>query len=297
MEDAGHLPVMPQQVRELLSPALRNVIVDCTVGLGGHSLALLEAAGPECRLIGIDLDEDNLRQAKERLAKFGPRVRLFVANFADIDLVLAEAGATQVDAILADLGVSSTQLDRADRGFSFLADGPLDMRMGREGPTAADLISSLSEAEMADIIFRYGEERYSRRISAAIVWARKLQRIDRTGQLAAIVTEALPAAARHGKIHPATRTFQAFRIAVNKELSNLETLLERITRLLGPAGRAAVISFHSLEDRLVKRSFAAAAAAGVVRILTPKPLIPDRDEIELNPRSRSAKLRAIERTI
>ena len=303
MDDAGHLPVMLSEVRELLSPALSGgggmpapVLVDCTVGLGGHAEALLESAEAGTILIGIDLDESNLLRTKERLARFGPRVRLFSANFADVDQVLAEAGLAQAGALLADLGVSSVHLDEPERGFSFQVDGPLDMRLKPAGKTAADLVNWLAENELADVIYRYGEERFSRRIARAIVEARRRERIQRTGQLAEIVARSVPRSpGDRGRIHPATRTFMALRIAVNRELDNLEQLLSKLPRLLGVGGRAAVISFHSLEDRLVKQSLAALAEAGAHKPLTRKPLMAQADEMQRNPRSRSARLRAIER--
>lgn len=295
MDDAGHFPVLVQNVVVLLAPAAKGCIIDCTVGLGGHALALLEAC-PQSSLVGIDLDQSNLLKTKERLSRFGGRVRLFEANFSDLSLVCREAGLEQVDVILADLGVSSTQLDQADRGFSFQQDGALDMRMRRQGPSAADLINGMAEDDLADCIFRYGEERFSRRIARAIVEQRRIQRIDRTMQLAEIVARAVP----HGRpgrksIHPATRTFQALRIAVNGELDNLERLLEEIPRRLAVGGRAGIISFHSLEDRLVKQAFVRMAATETHRIVTRKPVVPDENEMERNPRSRSAKLRVVER--
>jgi 16S rRNA (cytosine1402-N4)-methyltransferase len=296
MDDAGHFPVLLGEVLELLAPAGRSRLVDCTIGLGGHAEALLDAAGPEAVLIGIDLDESNLLKTKERLSRFGPRVRLFEASFADLEAVLAEAGLTSADAVLADLGVASSQLDDPQRGFSFQVDGPLDMRMRREGPTAAELVNTLREAELADLIRRYGEERRSRRIASAIVRARRAGRITRTVQLARIVASA--AGGRRGgrrAIHPATRSFMALRIAVNRELEHLQRLLDRLPQVLSVGGRAAVISFHSLEDRLVKRGFAAAAKAGTHRLLTVKPRTPSSEEVARNPRSRSAKLRAVER--
>jgi len=302
MDDAGHLPVLLSEVRELLSPALIGggmsapVLVDCTVGLGGHAEALLESAEAGTILIGIDLDESNLLKTKERLARFGPRVRLFSANFADVDQVLAEAGLAQAGALLADLGVSSVHLDDPERGFSFQVDGPLDMRLKQAGKTAAELVNSLVENELADVIYRYGEERFSRRIARAIVEARRRERIQRTGQLAEIVARSVPRSpGDRGRIHPATRTFMALRIAVNRELDNLEQLLSKLPRLLGVGGRAAVISFHSLEDRRVKQSLAALAEAGAHKLLTRKPLMAQADEMQRNPRSRSARLRAIER--
>ena len=296
MDDAGHFPVLLDEVVQHLAPAGRRTIVDCTVGLGGHAEALLEAAGPAARLIGVDLDESNLLKTKERLARFGARVRLFEANFAELEAVLAEAEVASVDAAVADLGVSSAQLSDPERGFSFQLDGPLDMRMRRQGPTAEELVNSGSEAGLADLISRYGQERHARRIARAIVRGRRRERICRTAELAWIVAGAVRRARPgRGRIHPATRTFMAIRIAVNGELENLQRLLERLPQLLSVGGRAAVISFHSLEDRLVKRCFAAAAEAGTHRLPTPKPLTPSRDEIARNPRSRSAKLRTLER--
>ena len=295
----AHVPVLRAEVLGLLQPAGRDVLLDCTVGLGGHAEALLDAAGPHGRLIGIDLDEDNLHLARQRLHRFGGRVRLFRASFADVADVLAEADEQRVDLLLADLGVASSQLDDPARGFGFSSDGPLDMRMGRQtATTAADLVNGLAEAALADLIYTCGEERYSRRIARAIVAARKNNRIERTAALAGIVAGAVPAAARASRrgVHPATRTFQALRIAVNDELGSLDRLLARLPEVLAPAGRAGVISFHSLEDRRVKRALAALAATGAAAVLTRKPVTATTDEIAENPRSRSAKLRAVERT-
>ena len=305
MDEVDHLPVLLHEVVELLAPAATAtertggaVIVDCTVGLGGHAEALLEACGSACRLIGIDLDETNLLKTKERLRRFGQRVRLFEANFAELRAVMDEVETASADVILADLGISSgTQMDDPARGFSFQADGPLDMRLARHGGrTAADLVNGLDEGDLADLIFRYGEERYSRRIARAIVWARKESRIESTGRLAEIIVQAVPPRrpGRHA-IHPATRSFLALRIGTNEELANLEGLLAAIPKVLAPGGRAGIISFHSLEDRLVKRAFAETVQAGVARRLTPKPRVAGPTEIEMNPRSRSAKLRVVER--
>ncbi len=296
MDDAGHLSVLLNEVLELLAPKGKQVIIDCTVGLGGHAEAMLESSGDETHLIGIDLDESNLLKTKERLVRFGRRVRLFQANFADLEDVMEAADVASADVILADLGMSSTQVDDPSRGFSFQTDGPLDMRFDTEGQTAAELVNTLGEVELADIIYRYGQERHSRRIARAIVRARNRERIERTGELARIVAGAIPrkSGVRH-KIHPATRTFQALRIAVNGELENLERLLEKIPGLMNVGGRAAIISFHSLEDRLVKRAFAAAVETGAYRLLNKKPITGGAVEIYRNPRSRSAKLRAVER--
>ncbi|RPI59956.1 MAG: 16S rRNA (cytosine(1402)-N(4))-methyltransferase RsmH [Planctomycetaceae bacterium] len=295
---AGHLPVLPREVCLMLNPAGKAVILDCTVGLGGHAEALLEHAGPDATLIGLDVDESNLHIAKERLSKFTARVRLFQANFAQAGEVLQEAGVPAVDVLLADLGISSRQLDDPARGLSFMADGPLDMRLDlRMTRTAADLVNQTDETELANLIFEYGEERYSRRIARAIGLTRKTQRIERTSQLADIIVRAMPAPVRHARrgAHPATRTFQALRIAVNEELAVLEQLLAAIPNLLAVNGRAAIISFHSLEDRLVKRSFAGWVESGSARLLCKKPLVADEQEVANNPRSRSAKLRGIEK--
>lgn len=295
---AGHTPVLREEVVGMLSPAGKKVLVDCTVGLGGHAEALLTSADEEALLIAVDLDESNLRLVRERLSRFGNRLRLFHANFADLPAVLSEAHLEFADVILADLGVASVHLRDAERGFSFALEGPLDMRMDRAAPrTAGDLVSTLPEKELADLIYAYGEERYSRRIARAIVAARRSGRIKTTVELGRIVARAYPRATRKTRrgVHPATRTFQALRIAVNDELGNLERLLQSIPQLLAPGGRAAIISFHSLEDRLVKRAFAELEKNAVVRRLNKKPITPSPAELESNPRSRSAKLRGIER--
>jgi len=299
MECGGeHQTVLRAEAVELLQPARRRVLVDCTVGLGGHSEALLAQAGSETVLIGIDVDEDNLVKAKQRLAPYAGRVRMFRANFDQLDAVLAEAALGPADAVLADLGVASSQLDDPARGLSFLSDGPLDMRLDRERTvTAADLVNHLGEKELADLIYLNGEERYSRRIAKAIVTARTRGRISRTGELAQIVSSAYPAPARRARhgVHPATRTFQALRIAVNDELGCLDRLLALLPKALSAGGRAAIISFHSLEDRRVKQAFANLAAEGRATVLTRKPVTPGPREIEENPRSRSAKLRGMEK--
>jgi 16S rRNA (cytosine1402-N4)-methyltransferase len=248
----------------------------------------------------MDADEGNVILARRDLApQSGGRVRFFHANFAQLRDVLREAGWETADALLADLGFASNQMDDTSRGFSFQQDGPLDMRLDRSAPrTAADLVNRTGEKELADLIYAYGEERYSRRIARAIVEFRKTRPIERTVRLAEIVSAAVPAPARrtrHG-VHPATRTFQALRIAVNDELGNLEELLALLGEVLSPGGRAAIISFHSLEDRLVKRAFASLAGTGHATLLTKKPITPSEEERTANPRSRSAKLRGIEMT-
>ena len=291
-----HTAVLRDEVAELLCPAHPKVLVDCTVGIGGHGRALLEASGPDSQLIAMDVDEDNLRLAKERLKDFGDRVRLFRANFSETAVVLAEANVASADVLLADLGVSSNQLADPERGLSFSMDGPLDMRLDdRLTTTAGDLVNGTDEKDLAHMIYTYGEERYSRRIARAIAAARKTGPLERTGQLAEIVRRAYPAPARHRRrgVDPATRTFQALRIVVNSELEKLERLLELLPEILSIHGRAGIISFHSLEDRLVKQAFASWSATGRAVLVEKKPVVPTEQEVRGNPRSRSAKLRAI----
>jgi 16S rRNA (cytosine1402-N4)-methyltransferase len=295
---AGHTPVLRDEVVELLGPRARAVLLDCTIGPGGHAEALLEAAGRDAVLIGVDLDADALRLARSRLRRFGRRVRLFHADHGQIDAVLGEANVPAADAILADLGVSTRQLADPQRGLSFQADGPLDMRLDRRRRrTAADVVNQLAEGKLADVIYAYGEERYSRRIARRIVAARRRAAIRTTAELADIVARALPAPARRTRrgVHPATRTFQALRIYVNGLLESLDALLSRLPACLAVGGRAAIISFQSLEDRRVKRAFAEWASAGSARRLTRKVIRPTSDEAARNPASRSAKLRGIER--
>ncbi len=265
--------------------------MDGTVGLGGHASAVLRATAPDGRLRGFDRDGETLARARERLAPFAERARLEQADYRDIP---ARLGEERADGILLDLGISSVQLDDPGRGFSFLADGPLDMRMDRSGgETAADLVNELPEKELADVIYEYGEERASRRIARAIVRSRERAPIRTTAALAEIVRRAAPPSRRRG-FHPATRTFQALRIRVNRELDGLDGALENLARCLAPGGRMAVIAFHSLEDRVAKTSFRTLARQGYT-ILTKKPLRPGEDETRANPRARSARLRAIAR--
>lgn len=294
-----HVSVLPNEVQQLLIPTDRTPkrILDCTIGLGGHAKLMLQAAGTDAQLVGMDADETNVIFARTNLASVGGQVRLFHANFADVQEVLREVGWDRAEAILADLGFASNQMDDPERGLSFQQDGPLDMRLNRDSPrTAADIVNQVGEKDLADLIYIFGEERYSRRIARAIIAARRGRRIERTGELADIVRRALPAPARHNRrgVHPATRTFQALRIAVNQELTNLETLLDLLPMILAPGGRAAIISFHSLEDRRVKQRFAALAGTEQAIVLTKKPITPTDEENASNPRSRSAKLRCIE---
>jgi 16S rRNA (cytosine1402-N4)-methyltransferase len=289
-----HEPVMTAETVALLAPSRGGLFVDCTVGLGGHARALLEAGAS--RVLGLDRDPEALKIARARLEEFGDRVELVHADYRQLGRVLDDRGVAGVAGTLADLGVSSMQLDAEGRGFSFRRDEPLDMRMDQsQGPTAAELLDQTGEEELANLIFEYGEERYSRRIARSIVEARRRASITSTGQLAQIVRRAVP---RRGyqRIDPATRTFQAIRIWVNRELDHLEVFIsETCTRLLAGA-RFAVITFHSLEDRIVKHAFRALAQGRMaLQILTKRPIVPGDTELDRNPRSRSAKLRAVER--
>ena len=289
-----HEPVMVAEVLDLLQPSRGGLFVDCTTGLGGHARAVLEAGAT--RLIGLDRDLSALAIARESLAPFGDRVELVHADYRELDRVLDERAIEGAAGILADLGVSSMQFDADGRGFSFRRDEPLDMRMDQSrGPSVADLLRDVDETELADVIYRFGEERASRRVARAIVFARREAPIDTTGRLAAIVRRAVP---HHGhqRIDPATRTFQALRIWVNRELDGLDAFLAGAARRLLANARLAVITFHSLEDRIVKHTFRAMEKAGDgLRILTKRPLVPADEEVGRNPRARSAKLRAIER--
>jgi 16S rRNA (cytosine1402-N4)-methyltransferase len=271
---------MAAEVTQLLEG--RDLVVDMTLGAGGHAAALLEAGVHE--VIGVDRDPEALRLAGARLAGYGERVRLVHARFSEVD---EDAVGGEVGGVLFDLGVSSMQLDRPERGFSFRADGPLDMRMDAEGPSAADLVNGLPERELADLIFRLGEEPRSRKIAAAIVRRRPIRTTD---ELAGIVVSAV--GKRPGGPHPARRTFQALRLAVNRELEELTAALPHAAGLLGPGGRVVVLSYHSLEDRTVKWSF---RDDDRLLVLTKKPLVPGAAERAANPRARSAKLRAAER--
>jgi len=294
MQSVSHEPVMAAEVVELLAPVRGGLFVDCTVGLGGHSRALLEAGAD--RVVGLDRDPKALALAREALAAFGDRVELVHADYRELDRVLDERGIERVAGTLADLGVSSMQFDAAGRGFSFRRDEPLDMRMDQSrGPSVADLLRQVDETELADVIFQFGEERASRRVARAIVGARREAPIETTGRLAAIVRRAVPHKG-HQRIDPATRTFQALRIWVNRELEGLDAFLVAAARRLLANARLAVITFHSLEDRIVKHTFRAIEKADEgLRILTKRPLVPSDDEVARNPRARSAKLRAIER--
>ncbi|MBW8058282.1 MAG: 16S rRNA (cytosine(1402)-N(4))-methyltransferase RsmH [candidate division NC10 bacterium] len=296
----GHIPVLVREVLATLQPRAGGVYLDCTVGGGGHAEAILEAAGPPCRVVGIDRDPEAIRVAAGRLGRFGDRVRLVREDFRELPRLVSELRLEGLNGVLFDLGVSSLQIGDPSRGFSFSIEGPLDMRMDRESgaPAARELLHELSEERLARIIREYGEERWARQIARWIVSARRQGSLETTRDLAAVVTRAIPRRFWPRRIHPATRTFQAIRIAVNQELDGLEEGLERAAGLLKPGGRIVVISFHSLEDRVVKHLFRRLAARGAVpgvRILTRRPVTPTAEETAQNPRARSGKLRAAER--
>ncbi len=293
----GHDPVLLAEVLRFLAPAPGKLIVDCTTGRGGHSLAIANALGPGGRLLCLDADPRNLEFARQRMRGVRAEVRFFHANFSELDDVLKAADVQQADGILADLGISTNQLFEPAYGMSFSKDMPLDMRIDPgAGKSAADLVNHLSEEDLANVLYELAQERYSRRIARKIGEARRITPIITTGRLAELVRSAIP---RRGgapeKIDPATRTFLALRMAVNQELGNLEALLAAAPRRLSPGGRFAAISFQSMEDRLVKQAFRSLEATNTCTILTPKPLSPSPDEVAANPRSRSAKLRAVQK--
>ncbi|HPV82113.1 MAG TPA: 16S rRNA (cytosine(1402)-N(4))-methyltransferase RsmH [Nitrospira sp.] len=294
----SHEPVLVDEIVFWLQCKPGGVYVDCTLGYAGLATRILHLTAPDGILIGIDRDAAALDASRARLQGVMSRVHLRHGNFSELKTLVAQVGIQHVDGVIFDLGVSSPQLDRPERGFSFRDDGPLDMRMDQsEGRTAADLIREMPERELADVIYQFGEERYSRRIARAIVEARTQSVIGTTRELAAVVERAVPASYRHGRIHCATRTFQALRIAVNRELDVLEPALRDAVSMVAPGGRVCAVSFHSLEDRIVKHTFRALANGpdAAVRVLTKKPVIASESERDHNPRSRSAKLRVVER--
>lgn len=290
-----HRPALLAELLEVLQPAFGMVIVDGTVGGGGHAEAVLEMVEGRAKLIGMDRDWEALGAASERLERFGDAVTLVHGKFSDLEAILNGAGVEHPELIYFDLGVSSHQLDKAERGFSFLKDAPLDMRMDqREGETAADLLNRLPEKELEDIFRGLGEERFARRVAKEVVRRREQGRsVGRTRELAELLEAAL--GRKRQRVHPATRIFQALRIAVNHELEELFKGLGSSLKRLSPGGRMAVISYHSLEDRMVKNFFRDNARAGLLKLLTRKPLRPGAEEVGLNPRARSARLRAAER--
>jgi 16S rRNA (cytosine1402-N4)-methyltransferase len=311
--DEPHIPVLLRETVEFLRPVPGGAFVDCTVGAGGHADAILEASSPDGRLLGLDRDPAAIALSRRRLARFGDRARIEHGDFRDLLASARRAGFFAVDGIVADLGVSSMQLDDRARGFSFRGDGPLDMRMDPSsgGSTAADLLASLPETEIRRILRVYGEERLAGPIARALVRRRESAPVRTSSELAALVERVAGPAARRFAIHPATRTFQALRIAVNRELEGLDAFVADAVSLLRRGGRLSVIAFHSLEDRAVKHAMRALAERcicppglpvcgcgreNVVRVLTAKPVVPSRPEVDSNPRARSAKLRAVERS-
>ena len=289
-----HTPVMVAEVIEHLAPERGGVFIDCTVGLGGHARALLEAGAS--RVIGLDRDPSALERSRDALAAFSAQVELVHRDYRELPDVLDARGIGGVDGVLADLCVSSMQLDAPGRGFSFRRDDELDMRMDTsQGRTAADMLAAADEQTLADVIYTRGEERHARRVARAILAARSEAPITTTGRLADVVRRAIPRKG-YSRIDPATRTFQAIRIWVNRELDGLDDFLVRGVGRLNPGGRMAVITFHSLEDRIVKHTFRALQSEGRVTIRTKRPVTPAAGEVESNARARSAKLRAVERT-
>jgi 16S rRNA (cytosine1402-N4)-methyltransferase len=293
-----HIPAMLNEVIECLDLKPGQVIVDATVGTGGHSKAIIECIMPGGRLIGIDRDEESLKVASERLKDQSGSCDFVHSNFSDIDKIVKELDIKKVDGVLFDLGISSFQLDDPERGFSFQNEGPLDMRLDRSSYISAyDLVNNLTEEEISALLWNFGQERWHNRIARFLVEERQKHPIATTRDLADIVVRSIPAKYRYGhhRIHPATRTFQAVRIAVNRELEILESSLEKAAMLLGRGGRVCAISFHSLEDRTVKHTFKRLANEKIITIITPKPLTPSPSEVEVNPRARSSKLRAAQK--
>ena len=309
MKEFVHESVLLQECLNGLNIRPDGVYVDCTLGGGGHSCRIAERLCAGGRLIGIDRDDDALRAAGERLSPWADRFTPVKSNFSDVKNVLSDLG-LRADGILFDLGVSSFQLDEPERGFSYMQDAPLDMRMDRSaGMTAADLVNTYDEFAIADILWRYGEERYSRQIARAVIKARAVMPIATTGRLCGIIRSAMPPQALREKQHPAKRSFQALRIAVNGELAAVEEALKDLWKHMNPGGRICVITFHSLEDRITKEAFADMAKGCTcppqfpvcvcggkpkVRLISKKPILPSAEELERNPRARSAKLRICE---
>jgi len=307
----SHTPVLPAEVTQQLRCTRVHTIVDCTLGGAGHSETILELIAPDGFLLGIDQDIAAIDAARVRLARFSRHFEIYQGNFADIDRVLPEVGLTRVDGFLLDLGLSSRQLAEPDRGFSYQIDEPLDMRFDRKAPaTAAEIINTYTTAELTRVIRDYGEERWASRIAAFIVESRARRPITRTGELVDVIKAAIPASARRQGPHPARRTFQALRIEVNSELSSLSKALDAMPKWLNAGGRIVVISYHSLEDRIVKQKFRELASAcmcppelpicvcgrqPVLRVVTGKPIVPTLEEIESNPRARSARMRVAEK--
>jgi len=298
MKEIIHSPVMPGEVLEYLNLKSGQIIVDATLGLGGHSGRILDKIGQKGLLIGIDRDQESLKAAEEAFLGNKDNIKFAYGNFSGLDSILKGLNIEHADGILFDLGVSSFQLRDPERGFSFQSDGPLDMRMDRNSYISAyDLVNNLNEEELAHLLKTFGQERWHNRIARFIIQERQRHPITTTGELSNIVLNAIPPRFRrfHYRVHPATRVFQAVRIAVNRELESFEAALDKAVELLNPGGRICVISFHSLEDRIVKVTFKKFASGGAIKIITPKPLTPKESEIKDNPGSRSAKFRVGEK--
>ncbi|MGH9379403.1 MAG: 16S rRNA (cytosine(1402)-N(4))-methyltransferase RsmH [Thermoanaerobaculia bacterium] len=305
--DIEHVPVLLAETLQFLEPQRGGLFVDCTIGLGGHAQALLEAS-PAARVLGIDRDEQALARARRRLAPFADRVRLVRGDFGRLAELAAEAGADRVAGVIADLGVSSLQLDTPERGFSFRFEAPLDMRMGGDGMTAREVLEAYSEDELARVFRRYGEERDARRIARAVVERRRQAPLASTAELRELIHRVKGSRRREGRVDPATRVFQALRIEVNRELAELDALVDQAVELLAPGGRLVVLSYHSLEDRLVKNRLKDLARGEIdpvtgrpreetrlIEVLTRRPVRPRPEETQANPRARSARLRAARR--
>jgi 16S rRNA (cytosine1402-N4)-methyltransferase len=293
-----HVPVMLNEVLGYLNLTPGKIIVDATIGTAGHSLGILERILPHGKLIGIDRDQESLDICRRRLENFSANCEFVHSNFADIDMVLRNLKINHVGGILFDLGVSSFQLAKPERGFSFQTEGPLDMRLDRKSYISAyDLVNNLNEKELSILLWNFGKERWHNRIAHLLVEEREKHPVSTTLELAGIVIRAIPYRYRHKhyRTHPATRAFQAVRIAVNRELETLESALNKAVSLLEKKARICIISFHSLEDRIVKHSFRKFASQGLVNIITPKPITASRAEIRKNPLSRSSKLRVVQR--
>lgn len=295
-KETFHYPVLHREVCESLDIKNKRIIIDCTCGLGSHAEKFFKLMRRDSYYIGIDKDEESLKIAENRLRNFDIKFNLVKGDFSNIDSILKNLGIGEVDAFLFDLGISMYQLTDSERGFSFLKEGPLDMRMDRNSFLCAyDLVNNLSEFELESIFRKFGEERYSRRVAHALVEKRKLEPVQNTAKLTEIIVGAMPQSSFKYKIHPATRIFQALRIAVNRELEALEQGLDKSILLLKKGGRIGVISFHSLEDRIAKRTFRKFASSKVLNIINKKPIIAGKEELEENNASRSAKLRVAEK--
>jgi 16S rRNA (cytosine1402-N4)-methyltransferase len=309
-----HVPVLLEECMEMLNLKSDGIYVDCTMGGAGHSFEILKRTSPQGKLIALDQDEIAIAHGRQRLKEYGERVTIVHDNFKNIKSILENLAINEVDGFLFDIGVSSYQLDHPERGFSYMEDAPLDMRMDQEHQTftAADLVNTKSQEELADIIFQYGEERWAKRIAQFIINFRIKKRIESTGELVQIIKKAIPAGARKDGPHPAKRTFQALRIAINNELEVLEKVVADTATFLKPGGRICIITFHSLEDRIVKNQYHKLSGActcppgfpicgcnnpRLLKILTRKPIIPSVREVHENPRARSAKLRVAERVL